>query len=182
MSSNRELSSIIKKKICLLGSFAVGKTSLIDRFVYNRFDEKYITTIGVKVSQKILPPVQPPQKDQFVQYTFLIWDISSMEKFDTVVTNYFRGAAAALGVADLTRTDTLPRLHGICDKFRSVSPNAQILVLGNKLDIFNQDDQTLGLLKNIAADFSTEYLLTSAKTGDQVEDAFLMLAKKMAAT
>ena len=82
----------IKKKICLLGSFAVGKTSLIDRFVNNQFEEKYLTTIGVKISQKILPPVQDEQRQRNIQHTFLIWDIAGLEKFDHVTDNYLRGA------------------------------------------------------------------------------------------
>ena len=96
----------VKKKICLLGSFAVGKTSLIERFVYNRYDEKYLTTIGVKISQKVLAPIDDPQGGRMIQHTFLIWDIAGLEKFDKVVKNYFRGAAGALAVADLTRPES----------------------------------------------------------------------------
>jgi small GTP-binding protein len=171
--------SPLKKKICLLGSFAVGKTSLIERFVHNRFDEKYLTTIGVKVSQKILPPLEHPVKGQLVQYTFLIWDIARMEKLDNVVTNYYRGAAGALAVADLTRDETIPHLGDICTAFRSVNPRAELLILGNKLDIFQHEKKTNALLKTTASGFSTEYLLTSAKTGERVEEAFLMLARKI---
>lgn len=171
--------SLIKKKVCLLGSFAVGKTSLVERFVYNRFDEKYLTTIGVKVSQKILPPIRNPESGQLTQFNFLIWDIERMEKFDTVVMNYYRGAAGALAVVDLTRPESIPDLQEIGDNFRSVSPEAQFLVLGNKLDIFQQDNKALNLLSETASSFSTEYLLTSAKTGERVEEAFQMLAKKL---
>jgi GTPase SAR1 family protein len=171
--------SLIKKKICLLGSFAVGKTSLVERFVYNRFDEKYLTTIGVKVSQKILPPVRNPKGGKLIQFNFLIWDIERVEKFDTVVMNYYRGAAGALAVADMTRPETISGLQRIADKFYSVSPTAQLLILGNKLDIFQQDNKTLTLLSNTASNFSTEYLLTSAKTGELVEEAFLKLAERI---
>ena len=171
--------ALIKKKICLLGSFAVGKTSLIERFVYSRFDEKYITTIGVKISQKIIPPFQSPATRQLTQYNLLIWDIARMEKFDTVVKNYYRGAAGALAVVDLTRPETISQLEDICDRFRSVSPSAQLLIIGNKLDVFQENNTTLIRLKKAASNFSTEYLLTSAKTGERVEDAFIMLAKKL---
>ena len=170
---------LIKKKICLLGSFAVGKTSLIERFVYSRFDEKYLTTIGVKISQKILPPFQSPGKGPFLQYNFLIWDIASMEKFDSVVKNYYRGASGALGVIDLTRPQTISEMKIICNRFLSVNHQAQLLIIGNKLDIFQGDDKMIDDLKKIASDFSTEYLLTSAKTGACVEEAFFELAKKV---
>lgn len=170
---------MIKKKICLLGSFAVGKTSLVERFVHNHFDDKYLTTIGVKISQKTLPPVQDPTSGRVVQYSFLIWDIAGMEKFDTVVMNYYRGASGALAVADLTRLETIPQLQDICDKFRSVSPAARLLIIGNKLDIFQQNHETTILLKKTVSNFSAEYLLTSAKTGEGVEEAFLELAKRI---
>jgi len=169
----------VKKKVCLLGSFAVGKTSLIERFVYNRFDEKYLTTIGVKISQKILPPVQDPQGGRLIQHTFLIWDIAALSKFDSVVLNYFRGAAGALAVADLTRPETIGDLYEFCEKFRSVCPAARFVIIGNKIDIFQQDEKTLLELKKTAARYSTELLLTSAKTGQQVQDAFLILSQKM---
>jgi small GTP-binding protein len=171
----------VKKKVCLLGSFAVGKTSLIERFVYNRFDEKYLTTIGVKISQKILPPLQDPRSGQFIQHTFLIWDIAGLGKFDKVALNYFRGAAGALAVADLTRPETIGDLSEFCEKFRSVCPAATLVILGNKFDIFQQDEKTLLELKKIAAHYSTELLLTSAKTGQHVQKAFLILSQKMRA-
>ena len=173
---------MIKKKICLLGPFAVGKTSLVERFVYDRFDEKYLTTIGVKISQKLLSPVEDPNSGQLIQYTFIVWDIAGMDKFDPVVMSYYRGASGALAVADLTRPETLPQLQDICDRFHSVSPLAKLLILGNKLDIFEQNSNTISLLKKTASPFSADYLLTSAKTGEKVEEAFLILAKKMAAT
>jgi GTPase SAR1 family protein len=162
-----------------LGSFAVGKTSLIERFVYNRFDEKYLTTIGVKISQKVLPPVQDPQGGRLIQHTFLIWDIAALSKFDSVVLNYFRGAAGALAVADLTRPETIGDLSEFCEKFRSVCPASRFVIIGNKFDIFQQNEKTLLELKKTAAHYSTELLLTSAKTGEHVQNAFLILSQKM---
>lgn len=169
----------VKKKICLLGSFAVGKTSLVERFVYDRFDEKYLTTIGVKISQKSLPPIQVPNSGQMIQHTFLIWDIAALSKFDSVVMNYFRGAAGALVVADLTRPETIGHINEVCDRFKSISPDAIVVVLGNKLDIFKEDKKTLSALKTTAADYETDFILTSAKTGERVEQAFMNLSQKI---
>ena len=169
----------IKKKICLLGSYAVGKTSLIQRFVYDRFDEKYLTTIGVKVSQKLLPPIQDPLSGKMIQHTFLIWDIAGLAKFDSVVMNYFRGAAGALAVADLTRRETIGHINKLCDKFKTVNPNAFLVVLGNKMDIFKEDQKALSELKTKAKDYATDLILTSAKTGEHVEQAFLNLSQKI---
>lgn len=171
----------VKKKICLLGSFAVGKTSLVERFVHNRFDEKYLTTIGVKISQKVLPPIKDNQSGKMIQHTFLIWDIAGLDKFDSVAKNYFRGAAGALAVADLTRPETIGHISHVCDKLKSVNPDACVVVLGNKLDIFKEDQKTLSELKTTAANFSSDMILTSAKTGEQVEEAFVNLSQKIGA-
>jgi small GTP-binding protein len=157
----------------------VGKTSLIERFVYNRFDEKYLTTIGVRVSEKLLSPLQDPKSGRLIQYVFLIWDIAGMDRFDDVVKNYYRGAAGALAVADLTRSETIRQLQPILDQFLAVSPDAKLLFLGNKLDIFQEDKKVLKLLKKAASEFSADYLLTSAKTGEHVENAFLTLASQL---
>jgi small GTP-binding protein len=170
---------MVKKKVCLLGPFATGKTSLIERFVYSRFDEKYLATIGVKVSEKVLSLNQRPEGGQLFMMKLLIWDIAAMKKFDQTVFNYYRGASGALAVADLTREETVPGLEEICHTFRSVCPEAAIIVVGNKLDIFHRDRKTLSFLKKLASDFTTDYLLTSAKTGEQVNAAFLALAHGM---
>lgn len=124
---------LLKKKICLLGAFAVGKTSLTDRFVYGRFEEKYLTSVGVKISQKLMPPVQAPSGGRMVQHAFLIWDIAGLEKFDHVADNYFRGAAGALAVADLTRPETIDDLKRFATRFRFVNPEAKLILVGNKL-------------------------------------------------
>ncbi len=172
----------VKKKICLLGSFSVGKTSLVDRFVHDRFEEKYLTTVGVQISQKLMPPIEPSLGGPMIQHTFLIWDIAGLEKFDSVATNYFRGAAGALAVADLTIPETIDRLHAFCDKFLAVNPQARLLILGNKLDLFQNDEKTLSELKQTARFFRSEYLLTSAKTGHRVEKAFEMLSQNLGNT
>ncbi len=169
----------VKKKICLLGSFSVGKTSLVERFVHNRFAEKYLTTVGVKISQKLMPPTEVTHSGQLIQHTFLIWDIAGLEKFNSVTMNYFRGAAAALAVADLTNPETIDRLSEFCDKFLSVCPRARLIILGNKLDLFQEEKQTLSALADMAGRFNSDYLLTSAKTGHQVENAFEALSKKL---
>ena len=169
----------IKKKICLLGSFAVRKTSLVERFVHDRFEDKYLTTVGVKISSKRMPPVESPGIARLVQHTFLIWDIAGLEKFDSVAMNYFRGAAGALAVADLTVPETIDRLHEFCEKFLSVNPRATLLILGNKVDLFQSDEIIISNLAKAARAFSSDYLLTSAKTGRHVEKAFGELSKKI---
>lgn len=169
----------LKKKICLLGPFAVGKTSLVEQFVHSRFDDKYLTTVGVKISQKLLAPFEVEGTGQMVQSTLLIWDIAGMERFDPMVANYYRGAAGAIAVADLTRPETVPLLETICEKFKSVNPTARMLLVGNKQDLFKGTGEPLGALQKLAAALQATYMLTSAKTGEQVEAAFNTLAREM---
>lgn len=171
--------TVIKKKICLLGSFAVGKTSLVERFVHNRFDERYLTTIGVKISQKLLPPSAEIASGSLIQHTFLIWDIAGLEKFDSVNMHYFRGAAGALAVADLTRPDTISDLYGLCQKFQQVNPQALFQVIGNKADLFEDDSKVGSELLKVATTYSGQVSITSAKTGENVEKAFLSLSHRM---
>lgn len=163
----------------MIGSFGVGKTSLVERFVYDRFDEKYLTTLGVKVSQKILPPVLHPQTDCPRQFMFLLWDIASTDKFDTMTKNYYRGAAGALAVADMTRPETTKELNDYCDRFLSFNPKGKLIILGNKVDLAHNDEQAGNLIEETASAFTTDFLLSSAKSGRNVEESFHLLAQKL---
>jgi small GTP-binding protein len=135
-----------KKKICMVGSFGVGKTSLVEKFVYNRFDDKYLSTLGVKVSQKLLPPVHHPHIDLPRQFMFLLWDIAGIDKFDTITKNYYRGAAGALAVADLTRPETIKNLTEYFEKFLTLNPEGKLIILGNKDDLVPNDEEGRNLI------------------------------------
>lgn len=170
---------VVKKKICLLGTFAVGKTSTVERFVYSRFDERYLTTIGVRVSQKLLPPMAVPGKPERVQYNLLIWDIAAMDRFDAVVENYYRGAAGALAVGDLTRPDSFAQLEEICARFRSVNPDAALVVVANKVDLQTPNTSLMQAVDRLTAVCGPPAFTTSAKSGENVEAAFFELARKL---
>ncbi len=169
---------IIQKKICLLGMFGVGKTSLVRRFVYDRFDDAYLTTIGVKVSQKILPPLKNPEGG-LTQFNFLIWDIAGFDEAPQRTRNYFLGASGGLVVADLTRPQTIEALPSILKSFHSVVPEAKIVLLGNKTDLLPEIDEPAAPLNRFAEANGLPVLLTSAKTGQNVEEAFLKLARTL---
>ncbi len=170
---------IIKKKICLLGAFSVGKTSLVERFVHERFEEKYLTTVGINVSQKMMPPLKDSLSGKTIQYMFLIWDIAALDKFDQAAKNYFRGASGAMAVADLTRPETIDDLGPICEKFFDVNPNADMIAVGNKSDIFSGDSTVHSALTSWASQYSVEVALTSAKSGDGVLEAFKALSQRI---
>lgn len=164
----------ISKKICLLGSFAVGKTSLVQRFTYNRFDERYISTLGVKVSQKSLLFQRATASTKL---NMMIWDIDGRSEWNNVRASYLRGASGALLVCDVTRAQTLEELIGFVDAFRAGCLESNLILVANKTDLIDDAEITNPQLAQFAASLSAKLYLTSAKTGDGVEDAFRYLGQ-----
>ncbi|MFN8485001.1 MAG: Rab family GTPase [Anaerolineae bacterium] len=158
----------ISQKVCLLGDFAVGKTSLVRRFVYNAFDDKYLATIGVKVSRKT---VVLPTQDELAELTLLLWDLAGSEEFSHVRATYLRGAAGAILVCDLTRPETLTALSAYVDDMRRIAPAARFVVAANKSDLPDPRLQA-AQVEAFADSLDTVCYLTSARTGHQVEDVF----------
>ncbi|MCB0195114.1 MAG: GTP-binding protein [Anaerolineae bacterium] len=164
----------INKKVCLLGDFAVGKTSLVRRFVYNMFDDKYISSIGVKVSRKT---VQIPQANAFTSLTMMLWDLAGSERFDQVKSSYIRGTSGAILVCDLTRPETLANLHIYIEDLQYASPDARLIIAANKSDLVNEQQIALTEVEKITIRYEASYYLTSAKTGSGVENVFRHLAR-----
>jgi len=160
------------KKICLLGDFAVGKTSMVRRFVYNRFDDQYISTIGVKVSRKT---VMIPKK-AVIEMNLMVWDLAGGSKPGTVATSYLRGASGAILVCDLTRAETLASLAGYGNALQKVMPRAQLVIAANKMDLADEQQITSTQVAEEAMRLNASYFLTSAKVGDEVDKAFRHLA------
>lgn len=165
--------TIVQKKVCILGDFSVGKTSLVRRYVEGRFDEKYISTIGVQISRRI---VEMSAKDKV---SLVIWDVAGSEEFNGKQASYLQGAAGALLVCDLTRKTTLASPHKYVAAMRVVSPQARFVLLANKNDLIDQFELTEEEVASQAGELECPYFLTSAKTGDHVEEAFAMLAKML---
>jgi small GTP-binding protein len=170
---------VYQKKICLIGDIAVGKTSLVRRFIEGRFDDSYINTIGVAVSRKV---ISLNHGDQTLDLNVLIWDVAGGERFDHIIRNYYQGAAGALLVCDLTRSATATRLTEYTQQFLQINPNCPLVVIGNKDDLESQRQITASQLQILAAQYSAPYFTSSAKTGEHVEEAFhslgeLLLAK-----
>lgn len=168
----------IAKKICLLGNGAVGKTSLIRRYVYDVFDDKYLSTIGAKVTKKVLSlRYQEPRPD--VTLTLMVWDIAGQEDFKNVHPTYYQGTDAALIVCDVTRKETFDDLIRWAEALFKVSDKVPIVFLGNKCDMAIQMAVSEKDLERVAKQFNTIYLLTSAKTGKNVEEAFSAVSKAL---
>jgi len=162
----------LSAKICLLGDYAVGKTSLVRRFVYNLFDDKYLSTIGVKVSRKV---VALPRGDEVVELTLMLWDLAGSQEFDHVRASYLRGAAGALMVCDLTQRGSLDMIGEYVQQMHQINPGAAILLAANKQDLRDQRALSEEEIAAFAGSLGLQYFLTSAKTGTAVEDAFRCL-------
>lgn len=160
------------RKICLLGDLGVGKTSLIRRFVEQRFDERYLSTIGVVVNRKVIVLAHPVQ----ATLTMLIWDTAGSEPFSRVVRTYYRGAAGAMLICDLTRPDTLASLAQYAHEMRAINPNTPFVLVGNKLDLSGQREILDEQLQAAAGQYQAPWHLSSARTGAGVEPAFEALA------
>jgi small GTP-binding protein len=164
----------ISKKICLLGDFAVGKTSLVRRFVYNLFDDRYLSTIGVKVSRK---SVMVPRTTDVVALALLIWDLAGGDEFQQARESYLRGAAGAVLVCDLTRAASLESLTRYAQDIRRVSPQALLIIAANKADLSNEHQLEAAQVEQVAAVLNAPYFLTSAKIGDEVDTLFRHLGR-----
>jgi len=169
-------STVLKKKICLLGNFGVGKTSLIRRFVLNTFEDNYLSTIGVKVSKKDILSLKT--NNGTVDLQLLIWDIEGVNKNSTVTEKYYTGASGGILVSDLSREDTIESLPVIRESFSRINPHAKIVIVGNKTDLFQKKPTSrINSLTKLAQSLNCEFYLTSAKDGSSVEACFNHLSK-----
>ncbi len=165
---------MIQKKICLLGAFAVGKTSLVERFVHSMFSDKYLTTVGVKIEKKSM------QVDER-QVDLVIWDIYGEDDFQKVRLSYLRGASGYLLVVDGTRQATLETAVGLQKSAEATIGTVPFLLLVNKADLAESWDIEEQRLAELTRRGWT-VLRTSAKTGADVETAFAKLAEAMLAS
>ncbi|MEM7117645.1 MAG: Rab family GTPase [Chloroflexota bacterium] len=164
--------SVIQKKVCFLGEFAVGKTSLIRRFVEGKFEEKYLSTIGVAVSRKSV------QLDNHT-VKLLIWDLAGGDDYSN--SSYLLGAAGGLISCDLTRVDTLDALTAYHQQLRRVNPKAKVVLIANKVDLEAERAIPEADLTAVAEQLNAPLFYTSAKTGQNVEEAFSSLAEQVLA-
>jgi small GTP-binding protein len=167
--------SVIARKICLVGDFGVGKTSLISRFVDRQFSDQYLSTVGVKISRKMVELDAPQASLQL-----LIWDIEGSTKFKGIAPSYLQGAKGAILVADVTRPETLEHLSEHIDQFTTINPQGVFVVALNKSDLLDteQIDRLIQSSQNQYPNVLQIYP-TSAKTGDNVDALFQTLSQKL---
>ena len=150
----------------MIGRFAVGKTSLVDRYVKNHFSDKYQTTVGVAISTKIM--------DETTK--FIIWDIAGFEN-ENHYKPYLRGAHAIIYVVDATEPESLNTLHHILDDTPELKDLPAVCFI-NKADLVDDIVWNDGFNEQINQ-ITAQNFWTSAKTGDNVESGFMALSHQL---
>lgn len=160
----------VTSKVCVVGDFAVGKTSVVERYVNNQFSDKYLTTVGVKIDTK---EIDFPSLG--VRHKLVIWDVAGSDRFGHTEFAYLRGASGLIYVADGTRPVTLDVADKLHDQITEKLGAVPSVMLINKHDLVSSWDVSDARVKSLAARYDDVYR-TSAKTGDEVEQALSRLA------
>lgn len=167
----------IQKKIILLGDGAVGKTSLIKRYVVDKFDDKYILTIGSKITAKAL---QIEIEKDLYYLNLQIWDILGQKGYSKLHESSFRGTDGVMMVADITRSETLESIGEYwIPEVENLIGTVPFVILVNKSDLTKQAAIRERELRKFASRFKSTFYFTSAKNGKNVKLAFNSLGKGM---
>jgi small GTP-binding protein len=166
------MNAVLQKKVCMLGGFSVGKTSLIKRYVQSIFSETYLTTVGVKIDKK---NVALPDRT----VSLILWDLAGEDEVSSLRMSYLRGSSGYVLVADGTRPSTLEVALSLRDRVEADYGPLPFVLLLNKADLTEQ--WAIGeadVIKMRESGLKVEP--SSARTGQGVEDAFRDLAIRVA--
>ena len=166
------MNATLQKKICMLGAFSVGKTSLVKRFVESVFSEAYLTTVGVKIDKKT---VELPNRT----VTLILWDLAGEDDISSLRMSYLRGSAGYVLVADGTRPATVEVALSLRRRVEAEFGALPFVLLVNKNDLNEEwavrDEEVEALRQS-----GWWVRPTSARTGEGVDNAFETLAERLA--
>lgn len=169
----------VMAKAVLVGDKAVGKTSLIRRYVLDQFDDRYLLTLGAKVTKKI-EAIDLPDRNLHVSLELNVWDIMGQAGFRELAKEaYFHGSRGILAVVDLTRKSTLEGIGGWIQAVFDVTGPVPLVLLANKEDLVAQAAVAPAQVAAVADKLGCVPLRTSAKTGENVEAAFRQLSSEI---
>jgi small GTP-binding protein len=159
---------MIQKKVCMVGVFGTGKTSLVQQFVHSIFSAKYHSTVGVKIDRKVVDAGG-------TSVSLVLWDLAGRDASEEIPASYLKGSHAILFVVDGTRRETFDQLSSLRELGRSAAGDVPSMVALNKADLTEQ--WVLGEREEAALAAQGHWLRTSAKTGAGVEEAFDWIAR-----
>lgn len=169
--TNKDQPSMIQKKVCILGAFGVGKSSLVSQFVHRKFSENYLSTMGVKIERKEFSVNGRP-------INLMLWDIHGEEDYKQIPATYLRGASGIIMVVDGTRRSSLEEGREILTGFQDKLEGLPVVMMINKYDLLDEWSFSSNEIQALSEDGPAVYL-TSAKTGVHVEKAFHKLAEEL---
>ena len=164
---------MIQKKVCMVGLFGTGKTSLVQRFVQSMFSERYLSTVGVKIDRKSI-------EVDGAALTLVLWDLAGRDGHEDITTSYLRGAHAILYVSDGTRRETCDQLPELRALVRGAAGEVPEVLALNKSDLKERWALAAGDEQALSKAF--DLVRTSAKTGDGVEETFRRIGRAMLTT
>jgi small GTP-binding protein len=161
-------------KLILGGEGAVGKTSMVHRFVEDSFETDYKATIGTSIMKK-----ECDFESLNSSVRFVIWDLAGQAQFQRVRQSYLANARAGILVYDVTRKNTYEKIKDWYDEIKSNTKEISMILVGNKIDLVEEREVSSEEGRELAEELSLSYIETSAKTGENIEDAFRMLALQL---
>ncbi len=168
---------VVKLKICMAGEGAVGKTSLIRRYVLDQYDDRYVATLGTKITKKSMTIGNPSGPGQ-IQADVILWDIMGTSTLRELLKEaYYHGAQGILAVADLTRRDTLGALDEWAGSIRSVAGDIPTFGVVNKVDLATERAIPAEEVASFFTKRGWPWSYSSAKTGRGVEETFAGLVR-----
>ena len=175
----------IYKKVCILGDTKVGKTSIVNRYVANKFTEDYTPSIGTKVSKKAVEIKDPTNQTQGMLVTLMIWDLLGSREHANLHKAFYAGSEGGIIVCDIVRVDTREHLAFWVENLRAVVPKGTpILIALNKVDGVPKEekDKVVKEMRELCKKLEVAHVEVSAQTGDNVENMFYILSETMLVT
>lgn len=163
---------MIQKKVCMVGVFGTGKTSLVQQYVHSRFTEKYHSTVGVKIDRKVVTV-------DGTDVTIVLWDLAGRDDQEDVGASYLRGAHGVIYVADGTRRETWEQVADLQRVATAAAGRVPAVVALNKCDLAS--DWAITTAEEEALGARAMLFRTSAKSGEGVEAMFLAMARALVA-